>query len=119
MLPLPLVGECLFLLSAPLSLHSVSTDSTVCRLPILLFPICPDCMNPSLTLGPSRNWLLFTLSISTLLLAYFIYTPTTDRHLFTKTHQQTATMSLSSKLSITDLKLEGERVLIRVDFNVP
>lgn len=28
-------------------------------------------------------------------------------------------MSLSSKLSITDLKLEGERVLIRVDFNVP
>ncbi|NXD32582.1 PGK kinase, partial [Spelaeornis formosus] len=28
-------------------------------------------------------------------------------------------MSLSSKLSITDLDLKGERVLIRVDFNVP
>ncbi|CAD6590263.1 MAG: phosphoglycerate kinase, partial [Tremellales sp. Tagirdzhanova-0007] len=28
-------------------------------------------------------------------------------------------MSLSSKLSITDLKLSDERVLIRVDFNVP
>jgi hypothetical protein len=30
-----------------------------------------------------------------------------------------ATMSLASKLSITDLKLKGEKVLIRVDFNVP
>lgn len=29
------------------------------------------------------------------------------------------TMSLSSKLSITDVDLKGERVLIRVDFNVP
>ena len=28
-------------------------------------------------------------------------------------------MSLSSKLSITDLDLKGKRVLIRVDFNVP
>ncbi|TFK42836.1 phosphoglycerate kinase [Crucibulum laeve] len=28
-------------------------------------------------------------------------------------------MSLSNKLSITDLNLEGKRVLIRVDFNVP
>ena len=28
-------------------------------------------------------------------------------------------MSLSSKLSITDLDLAGKRVLIRVDFNVP
>jgi len=28
-------------------------------------------------------------------------------------------MSLSNKLSITDLSLEGKRVLIRVDFNVP
>jgi 3-phosphoglycerate kinase len=28
-------------------------------------------------------------------------------------------MSLSNKLSITDLDLEGKRVLIRVDFNVP
>lgn len=28
-------------------------------------------------------------------------------------------MSLSSKLSITDLDLSGKRVLIRVDFNVP
>ncbi|WWC90488.1 phosphoglycerate kinase [Kwoniella dendrophila CBS 6074] len=28
-------------------------------------------------------------------------------------------MSLSSKLSITDVSLKGERVLIRVDFNVP
>ncbi|WWC93459.1 phosphoglycerate kinase [Kwoniella sp. B9012] len=28
-------------------------------------------------------------------------------------------MSLSSKLSITDVNLKGERVLIRVDFNVP
>ncbi|KAJ8699662.1 phosphoglycerate kinase [Pleurotus ostreatus] len=28
-------------------------------------------------------------------------------------------MSLSNKLSITDLELEGKRVLIRVDFNVP
>ena len=31
----------------------------------------------------------------------------------------TAIMSLSSKLSITDVNLKGERVLIRVDFNVP
>ena len=29
------------------------------------------------------------------------------------------TMSLSNKLSITDLDLKGKRVLIRVDFNVP
>jgi phosphoglycerate kinase len=29
------------------------------------------------------------------------------------------TMSLSSKLSITDVELKGEKVLIRVDFNVP
>ena len=28
-------------------------------------------------------------------------------------------MSLSNKLSITDLELKGQRVLIRVDFNVP
>lgn len=28
-------------------------------------------------------------------------------------------MSLSNKLSITDLQLKGKRVLIRVDFNVP
>ena len=28
-------------------------------------------------------------------------------------------MSLSSKLTITDLDLKGKRVLIRVDFNVP
>ena len=28
-------------------------------------------------------------------------------------------MSLSSKLSITDLDLKAKRVLIRVDFNVP
>ncbi|KAL0247231.1 phosphoglycerate kinase [Cryptococcus tetragattii IND107] len=32
---------------------------------------------------------------------------------------KTHTMSLSSKLSITDVDLKGERVLIRVDFNVP
>lgn len=29
------------------------------------------------------------------------------------------TMSLSNKLSITDLDLKGKKVLIRVDFNVP
>lgn len=29
------------------------------------------------------------------------------------------TMSLSSKLSITDVDLKAKRVLIRVDFNVP
>jgi phosphoglycerate kinase len=28
-------------------------------------------------------------------------------------------MSLSNKLAITDLDLNGKRVLIRVDFNVP
>jgi hypothetical protein len=28
-------------------------------------------------------------------------------------------MSLSNKLSITDLDIKGKRVLIRVDFNVP
>ncbi|KLJ09843.1 phosphoglycerate kinase, partial [Blastomyces silverae] len=28
-------------------------------------------------------------------------------------------MSLSNKLSITDVDLKGKRVLIRVDFNVP
>lgn len=31
----------------------------------------------------------------------------------------TNNMSLSSKLTITDLKLKGEKVLMRVDFNVP
>jgi len=31
----------------------------------------------------------------------------------------TGKMSLSSKLSITDVDLKGKRVLIRVDFNVP
>lgn len=29
------------------------------------------------------------------------------------------TMSLSNKLSITDLPLKGEKVIMRVDFNVP
>jgi hypothetical protein len=33
--------------------------------------------------------------------------------------KQTVIMSLSSKLSITDVSLKGEKVLIRVDFNVP
>jgi phosphoglycerate kinase len=28
-------------------------------------------------------------------------------------------MSLANKLAITDLDLKGQRVLIRVDFNVP
>jgi phosphoglycerate kinase len=28
-------------------------------------------------------------------------------------------MSLANKLSVTDLDLQGKRVLIRVDFNVP
>jgi len=28
-------------------------------------------------------------------------------------------MSLSKKISITDVELKGKRVLIRVDFNVP
>jgi phosphoglycerate kinase len=28
-------------------------------------------------------------------------------------------MSLTSKLSVTDLDVRGKRVLIRVDFNVP
>jgi phosphoglycerate kinase len=37
----------------------------------------------------------------------------------TPTPKQTAIMSLSSKLSITDVNLKGEKVLIRVDFNVP
>lgn len=34
-------------------------------------------------------------------------------------HISRITMSLSSKLSITDVNLKGEKVLIRVDFNVP
>ena len=34
-------------------------------------------------------------------------------------NQSYSSMSLASKLSITDLQLKGERVLIRVDFNVP
>jgi len=36
-----------------------------------------------------------------------------------KTYPLPKTMSLSNKLSITDLDLAGKRVLIRVDFNVP
>lgn len=35
------------------------------------------------------------------------------------TNNNTIIMSLSSKLSITDVNLKGEKVLIRVDFNVP
>ena len=37
----------------------------------------------------------------------------------THIHPHTSTMSLSSKLTITDVSLKGEKVLIRVDFNVP
>lgn len=40
-------------------------------------------------------------------------------HLSRIVHPLTATMSLANKLAITDLKLKGEKVLIRVDFNVP
>lgn len=35
------------------------------------------------------------------------------------TSSSSGKMSLSSKLSITDVDLKGKRVLIRVDFNVP
>lgn len=41
---------------------------------------------------------------------------------FTKsatTASKSSKMSLSNKLSITDVDLKGKRVLIRVDFNVP
>jgi hypothetical protein len=41
--------------------------------------------------------------------------PPTYRHLLLISHN----MSLSNKLSISDLDLKGKRVLIRVDFNVP
>jgi hypothetical protein len=56
----------------------------------------------------------YILLILPIVLAYFATT-----YLSHPAQHRSITMSLSSKLSITDLKLEGERVLIRVDFNVP
>lgn len=69
-------------------------------------------MAVSLTL---RSFIL-SLTVAAVFIAYHLSpSPSTARQ--PKTHLPS--MSLSSKLSITDLKLEGERVLIRVDFNVP
>lgn len=48
--------------------------------------------------------------------------PCLPRNLFRLTHtspKHLIKMSLSSKLTITDVSLKGEKVLIRVDFNVP
>jgi len=45
--------------------------------------------------------------------------PTTTSLPLPPIQNTTSTMSLSSKLSIKDVSLKGERVLIRVDFNVP
>ena len=63
----------------------------------------------------SRFWLV-PITVLVALTAYFYSTRIGD--LGTPAARIT-NMSLSSKLSITDLKLDGERVLIRVDFNVP
>jgi hypothetical protein len=57
----------------------------------------------------NRITTLVSIIIFTLLAIFYAYPST----------KQTVTMSLSSKLSITDVSLKGEKVLIRVDFNVP
>lgn len=57
----------------------------------------------------------FALLISTLIITLFAIF-----YAYPSSAPQTSiTMSLSSKLSITDVNLKGEKVLIRVDFNVP
>lgn len=67
----------------------------------------------------SRTFLAYLLPIIIAFTAYLLLrTPTsylTRRVISTNR----LTMSLSSKLSITDVELKGEKVLIRVDFNVP
>jgi hypothetical protein len=57
----------------------------------------------------NRITTLVSIIIFTLLAIFYAYPST----------KQTVIMSLSSKLSITDVSLKGEKVLIRVDFNVP
>lgn len=55
------------------------------------------------------------------ILAFAAYTilRSPAQNLVRNTSHSRLTMSLSSKLSITDVQLKGEKVLIRVDFNVP
>jgi hypothetical protein len=55
----------------------------------------------------------------TLLITTFTFTLLAIFHAYPSLKPQTIAMSLSSKLSITDVELKGEKVLIRVDFNVP
>jgi len=57
----------------------------------------------------NRTTTFLSIIVFTLLAIFYAY----------PSPKQTVIMSLSSKLSITDVSLKGEKVLIRVDFNVP
>jgi hypothetical protein len=104
---------------------------------------------PSPTNSYPRSWLFLALPTILVLLAYianvddipFLNEPTSlgrlfppasfdweqlhplnwnlHPNLFAPSNPRRITMSLSNKLSIKDVQLKGERVLIRVDFNVP
>jgi phosphoglycerate kinase len=63
---------------------------------------------------PNRLFILFNI-IFALIAAFYASHHSTVNQL----SKNNITMSLSSKLSITDVSLKGEKVLIRVDFNVP
>jgi phosphoglycerate kinase len=60
----------------------------------------------------------FILPTIIALVAVYLYTAF-DSPSSTLVPKYSIKMSLSSKLSITDVNLKGEKVLIRVDFNVP
>lgn len=80
-----------------------------------------------LLLAPFRIPHLLGLCVFALSFLATIYQPppfvsvsnATSSRRFTANRPYSITMSLSSKLSITDVNLKGEKVLIRVDFNVP
>lgn len=88
------------------------------RFPRMSPPAVARAVPPPSTTRHSLLFVLIPLALAayaawyTSLLSAFSRTPILDL-----SPQQT--MSLSSKLSITDVSLKGERVLIRVDFNVP
>lgn len=63
---------------------------------------------------PNRLFILSTIVLA-LIAAFYASHHSTVNQL----SKYNITMSLSSKLSITDVSLKGEKVLIRVDFNVP
>lgn len=116
--------------------HNISS-ALICRLP---FPVSVSlrwkggtadvCTLPSLSycMPISQSWKARFLPfiILPLLVSFFALNLKSPRSLLHRlnpyllpSRQYSINMSLSSKLSITDVDLKGQRVLIRVDFNVP